>query len=91
MLYLQRALILFNDNLAWTFNNLRLKGVIDCSSSGASPCEEVHTLVCLLESVSPEAKPGRAGTGCVFHLVCSAAYFSALICITFSLLAKLLP
>ena len=35
--------MLFNDNLAWTFNNLRLKGVIDCSSAGASPCEEAHT------------------------------------------------
>lgn len=80
--------MLFNDHLARTFNNLRFKGVIDCSSVGASPCEEVHTLFCLLESVSPEAKPGRAGTGCVFHPVCSATYFSALICITF-LLAKL--
>ena len=37
--------MLFNDNLAWTFNNLRLKGVIDCSSAGASPCEEAHTLL----------------------------------------------
>ena len=53
---------------AWTFNSLRLKGVIDCSSAGASPCEEEHTLFCLQESVSPQAKPGRAGTGCVYHL-----------------------
>lgn len=90
MLYLQRALILFNDNLAQTFNNLNLRGLLIVALLGASPCEG-HTLVCLLESVSPEAKPGRAGTGCVFQLVCSAAYFSALICITFSLLAKLWP
>ena len=36
--------MLFNDNLARTSNNLRFKGVIDCSSAGASPCEEAHTI-----------------------------------------------
>ena len=71
----------FNDKPAWTFNNLRLRGLLIVQLLWPVPVKS-SSLFGLVESFPPQSKPQMAGPGVV------PTYFLAFTCVTLSLLPK---